>query len=207
MVLLCLIAGGASAQTRVVDGDTLDVGGVRIRLADIDAPEHGQRCQSKAGLWSCGDAATKALSALIAGTSISCQPGSKDGYGRLVTTCYADGVNIAEMMVVGGHAWAFVKYADTYVAQETAAKAKGLGIWRAPTETAWDFRARRWQSAQQVAPSGCPIKGNISSNGRIYHPPWSPWYSRTRINTAKGERWFCNEAEAKAAGWRAPRWR
>lgn len=51
----------------------------------------------------------------------------------------------------------------------------------------------------------CRIKGNISESGRIYHVPGSEWYERTQINPAKGERWFCTEAEAKAAGWRAPR--
>jgi endonuclease YncB( thermonuclease family) len=51
----------------------------------------------------------------------------------------------------------------------------------------------------------CLIKGNISESGRIYHVPGSEWYERTQINPAKGERWFCSEAEAKAAGWRAPR--
>jgi endonuclease YncB( thermonuclease family) len=53
--------------------------------------------------------------------------------------------------------------------------------------------------------SNCRIKGNISESGRIYHVPGSEWYERTQINPAKGERWFCSEAEAKAAGWRAPR--
>ncbi len=54
----------------------------------------------------------------------------------------------------------------------------------------------------------CPIKGNISKTGeRIYHTPWSPWYSRTKINEATGERWFCDESEAAAAGWRAARFR
>jgi hypothetical protein len=53
--------------------------------------------------------------------------------------------------------------------------------------------------------SNCRIKGNISESGRIYHLPGSEWYERTQINPAKGERWFCSEAEAKAAGWRAPR--
>ena len=47
------------------------------------------------------------------------------------------------------------------------------------------------------------IKGNISGNGRIYHMPGQYDYARTRINTGKGERWFCSEAEARAAGWRA----
>lgn len=62
-----------------------------------------------------------------------------------------------------------------------------------------------------VAPSGqhqpgCDIKGNINAEGvRIYHVPGSEHYARTRIDTARGERWFCSEAEARAAGWRAAR--
>lgn len=59
---------------------------------------------------------------------------------------------------------------------------------------------------QKPAPAGCLIKGNINSKGvRIYHAPGkSRWYTRTCINRP-GERWFCSEQEARAAGWRAPR--
>ena len=50
---------------------------------------------------------------------------------------------------------------------------------------------------------GCDVKGNISRSGeRIYHVPGGDWYDATRINLAKGERWFCSEEEARAAGWR-----
>ena len=50
----------------------------------------------------------------------------------------------------------------------------------------------------------CLINGNISSHGgeRIYHVPGDAYYSRTIIDPSKGERWFCSEAEAQAAGWR-----
>ena len=50
----------------------------------------------------------------------------------------------------------------------------------------------------------CNIKGNISvSTGeRIYHLPGQRYYEETAINTRKGERYFCSEAEARAAGWR-----
>ena len=52
---------------------------------------------------------------------------------------------------------------------------------------------------------GCDIKGNINSEGvKIYHTRASSSYSRTEIDPSKGERWFCTEAEARAAGWRAP---
>ncbi len=50
----------------------------------------------------------------------------------------------------------------------------------------------------------CLIKGNISPGGRIYHVPGSDSYDKTRIDEARGERWFCTEAEARAAGWRPP---
>ena len=102
---------------------------------------------------------------------------------------------------------AFVRFSDTYTPQEAQARSQQLGIWQAPNMPAWEFRAQKWSAAASEAPDGCPIKGNISDNGRIYHAPWSPWYDRTRINVAKGERWFCSEADALDAGWRAPHWR
>jgi hypothetical protein len=56
------------------------------------------------------------------------------------------------------------------------------------------------------SPSGCLIKGNVSARGeRIYHPPGCRYYNATRIDPARGERWFCSEAEALAAGWRRTR--
>jgi hypothetical protein len=58
--------------------------------------------------------------------------------------------------------------------------------------------------ATMAPPGRCPIKGNISQNGRIYHVPGSPSYDGTKIDESAGERWFCSEAEARAAGWRAP---
>jgi len=117
-------------------------------------------------------------------------------------------------MVRRGFAWAFVKYSSAYVAEEAEARTRGVGIWQAPTTTAWDHRAGRWAEARDTesgngasgTPSrDCVIKGNITSGGRIYHMPWSPWYEKVRIEAAKGERWFCNENEAVAAGWRPVR--
>ena len=59
-------------------------------------------------------------------------------------------------------------------------------------------------AANENVASECLIKGNVSSKGeRIYHVPGGQYYSRTKIKTAKGERWFCTEAEARTAGWRA----
>ena len=49
----------------------------------------------------------------------------------------------------------------------------------------------------------CLIKGNVSSSGeRIFHVPGAQHYEETKISEQKGERWFCTETEAVAAGWR-----
>jgi hypothetical protein len=49
----------------------------------------------------------------------------------------------------------------------------------------------------------CNIKGNVSTQGeRIYHVPGQKYYADTRISASHGERWFCSEEEARAAGWR-----
>ena len=106
-------------------------------------------------------------------------------------------------MVRQGWAWAFVRYSTSYVPEEAAAKAEGLGIWQGEAMPAWEFRSRRWATAEPAAPQGCAIKGNITKHGRIYHMPWSPWYAQIRMEAGdKGKRWFCTEAEAVAAGWR-----
>ncbi|WP_245424922.1 sunset domain-containing protein [Shinella zoogloeoides] len=57
---------------------------------------------------------------------------------------------------------------------------------------------------REIYDPSCNIKGNVSYNGgqRIYHVPGQHYYDATRISYMDGERWFCSEAEAQAAGWR-----
>ena len=207
-VACAAMAFSASARTvRVVDGDTIVVEGTTYRLHGIDAPEAGQRCDtSGSGTWSCGKEAIGALEELVLGRKVVCDNRGEDDYDRVIAVCRADGRNVNAAMVGIGMAWAFRRFSEDYVAVEEAAQAAGVGVWRAPTQTPWDYRAQRWEVAAQEAPEGCPIKGNISRNGRIYHAPWSPWYTRTKLSVDKGERWFCTEAEALEAGWRAPLW-
>jgi endonuclease YncB( thermonuclease family) len=191
----------------IVDGDTIDIGTQRYRLFGIDAPEAGQKCKTVRGSeWPCGKEAIKYLEELALDKNIRCESQGIDEYERMLGICYADDIDINAKLIESGYAWAFTKYSPIYVEQEARAKAQKLGIWQAPTQTAWDYRAQRWEVAQQEAPEGCPIKGNISDHGRIYHAPWSPWYTRTKVSLNKGEKWFCSEAEALRAGWRAPYW-
>jgi endonuclease YncB( thermonuclease family) len=195
-----------------VDGDTIDVAGTRIRLEGIDAPEAGQSCNRRdGGTWDCGTEATRVLTSLINGSAVQCAVEGRDVYGRALGTCFPAlrmespqrRASVNAEMVRRGLAWAFVKYSSTYVSEEAAARQAQSGIWQAATRTASDHRATRWVSASEAAPDGCAIKGNISHSGRIYHMPWSPWYAKVVMRADKGTRWFCSEAEAVAAGWRA----
>jgi hypothetical protein len=63
--------------------------------------------------------------------------------------------------------------------------------------------------AVELAPPvlGCSIKGNIATGTgeRIYHLPGQKYYLSARVNLLGGERWFCSESSAQAAGWRKSR--
>lgn len=209
LLLLCaLTVPSIAAEVRVVDGDTLRLGDETIRILDIDAPEAGQKCkEAGSGTWACGTAAVTALTELVAGHDVDCVGDGIDEFGRRLAVCSADGQDIGAEMVRTGMAWSFRQYGDRYNDLEDEVRPTGVGIWQADTQAPWGYRAERWAVPDQEAPDGCPIKGNIARDGeRIYHAPWSPWYSRTKVSVSNGERWFCDEGEALEAGWRAPLW-
>lgn len=75
-------------------------------------------------------------------------------------------------------------------------------------DTVAGFVPASWRTAIADGAAGsCDIKGNISINTgeRIYHVPGQEHYWETKISPQYGERWFCSEAEAMAAGWRKAR--
>ncbi len=194
-----------SGTARIVDGDTLNVGGQKIRIEGIDAFETSQSCfDANGGEWQCGQAGTAYLLKLTRGKAIRCSGGSYDGYDRLIATCFAGQVNLGAAMVESGLALVFAKFSDTFVAQEQTARSEKSGVWSGSFLAPWEYRSMRWTEEARTAPGECPIKGNISANGQIYHTPYSRDYDRTNIDETKGERWFCSESEALAAGWRAP---
>lgn len=201
-------AGSLVGPAHVVDGDTIRVNGVPVRLHGIDAPESSQNCTTpSSGAWACGSAATAHLASLVKNQDVECVSNETDRYGRLIAVCSADGVELNSAMVRSGMAWAFLRYSKDYEALETEAQNARRGAWRdgARPIAPWDWRAGL-RVASVEPRDGCAIKGNVQRDGdRVYHTQSSPWYKRTRINTAKGERWFCTEAEARAAGWRAAR--
>ena len=120
-----------------------------------------------------------------------------------------DDLDVCEEMVRLGAAWVYRQYVrDRSLFEiEDEAREAGRGIWgltESQRVEPWNWR--RGLEAGGERPDGCVIKGNINSKGeRIYHAPGMSSYGATRINESRGERWFCSEEEARAAGWRAPR--
>ena len=192
-------------QARLLDGDTLEISGMAIRLHGVDAPETSQTCfDGSDRAYRCGEDALDGLRRFIGNRRVTCDGLEYDRYDRLIATCRAGETDLNRAMVRAGLAVAYRRYSEDYLEDELDAFKNGRGIWRGRFERPYVERERRWADASQKSPNGCPIKGNISKRGRIYHTPWSRHYSRTRINTSKGERWFCSEDEALKAGWRAP---
>ncbi len=113
---------------------------------------------------------------------------------------------------------AYRRYSLDYVDQEAEAQAARRGIWAGEFVKPWEWR--QGKRLEITAPEACTacdsrhkrllqrsekctIKGNINREGeRIYHMPGQQAYGVTRISPGAGERWFCSEAGAEAAGWR-----
>lgn len=197
-----LWAADFAGKMKFSDADTLHVGNVIVRLFGIDAPETDQTCKRANGkIWSCGKWATRQARRKYQGKTAQCQRLDIDRYGRSVARCFSAGQDIAEALVRLGIAQAYQRYAMDYVSAEKEASIADRGIWAGTLEDPAAFRAAK-RNAVQIAPADCRIKGNISKNGKIYHAPGQKYYGQTKISAARGERWFCTEAEARSAGWR-----
>jgi endonuclease YncB( thermonuclease family) len=135
-----------SGRAKVVDGDSLEVAGERIRLFGIDAPEAHQQCRDARGVpYACGRAATRALAAL-AGARVSCTLVTHDRYERDVATCTANGRDLGDAMVRAGHALDYARHSGgRYAEAEREARAAKRGIWAGTFEQpeAWRRREMR----------------------------------------------------------------
>ena len=126
-----------SGRARVVDGDSLEIAGRRLRLRGIDAPELGQSCRDDAKTVSCGRFARDHLRRLIGGAPVDCQGWETDRYDRLLVICKARGTDLNAAMVRDGWALAY----GGYEAEEAKARRAGRGLWATDFEAPADWRA------------------------------------------------------------------
>jgi endonuclease YncB( thermonuclease family) len=144
----------------VVDGDTIEIvidgaprERLRIRLANIDTPEHDQP-------W--GARARQALVARVAGRAVRVNAVTTDRYGRVVGEVYADDVCVNCELVRDGHAWVYRRYSDdaALILLEDDAREHRRGLWSLPAAEQvppWEWRrGRRTATPRQAAPDPVP---------------------------------------------------
>lgn len=143
---LCLCSAWVQAAditgtARVVDGSTLDVGGVVVRLYGIQAPHPEQTCRTRKGQTQhCGRIATLALIQIVRGPKLRCEDKGRDSQGRRQGLCFVGWLNINEEMVASGHALADPATGADFQRAETFAKARREGIWQTTFTLPWEWQ-------------------------------------------------------------------
>ncbi|MFP1633343.1 thermonuclease family protein [Zhengella sp. ZM62] len=156
VVILALIALLAARAERaaslvmqgiaaVIDGDTVRLGGERIRLKGIDAPELDQTCQREGTTQACGRQARAALERLANGRPMRCRGWERDRHGRLLAICLAGETDLNSAMVASGWAIAF----GAYEAEEARARLERRGLWAGSFDPPQAWRARRGAAGER----------------------------------------------------------
>jgi endonuclease YncB( thermonuclease family) len=159
LLSLGLAQGVLMGRASVVDGDTLEIQGVRVRLWGIDAVESSQTCLDSAGKpWPCGRRAAFALADFLGQRTVRCERRDTDRYGRVVAVCYVGNVEINRWLVEQGWALAYVEYGGSvYLEAQRQAQAARRGVWQGNFQAPWEYRK---------APGAVPSAGSYSGTGK-----------------------------------------
>jgi endonuclease YncB( thermonuclease family) len=117
-------------RARVIDGDSIEISGARIRLEGIDAPEWSQTCVDPKGqTWLCGQSAAQQVRSYIDGRELTCARHGVDRYNRILAVCSApDGADLNAWIVRQG--WALASGdVGNYRSEQHEAEAAKRGIW------------------------------------------------------------------------------
>ena len=134
-------------NAKVVDGDTIVIKNLRIRLFGIDAPEKNQICKINSKAYNCGKSSTEALERFIDGHRVLCTWKNLDVYGRPLAFCSVSRIDgstifLNGMMVTTGNAVAYKKYSKKYLDAEKSARENREGIWQGEFDMPWDWRRK-----------------------------------------------------------------
>jgi endonuclease YncB( thermonuclease family) len=199
------LIGGKELKGRAYasGADTLRVGSTLVRLAGIEAHEAEQRCGRGGNRWRCSGVAETVLARLVNSRPVSCALSGSDAAGRPLGRCTVGDTDVGAELVRQGYVFAESGILARYAGEEREARDAKAGLWGGDVERPAEFRAKLWEEAKRRAPDGCPIKGQVTASARIYVLPWSADYERARVQSTRGERWFCSEPEALSAGFKA----
>jgi endonuclease YncB( thermonuclease family) len=141
-------------QASVIDGDTIEIHGTRIRLSGIDAPESDQLCRNEESeLYRCGQKTSNALFDFIARRHVECVEVDRDRYNRTVAVCTVGHTDVADWLVRNGLALNWPKYSKgAYADAQAEAKREQRGMWSGSFREPWNYRACRRTGGR---PEGC----------------------------------------------------
>lgn len=129
----------------MIDGDTLEIHGSRIRVFGIDAPESDQLCRNEESeLYRCGQKTSNALFDYIDRRPVECVEVDRDRYKRAVSVCSVGGTDIADWPVRNGLALDWPQYSQGgYSEAQAEAKRERRGMWIGSFKEPWNYRACR----------------------------------------------------------------
>lgn len=119
-----------TGPVEVLSGDTLRVGGTRVRLVGVRAPAKGVGCSLRGAPFDCARIAMTALMDLVAGATVACDDVRKAEDGAVVARCRANGYDLSEGMTYTGWARAWPRTGNRYRGFEDEARARRHGLWR-----------------------------------------------------------------------------